>query len=280
VRSPSARLLIGSFLTSLFVLAGCGADPVELPDVVGMPLDEAHRAFEALGFEEFKDADEFEDRSVILDSNWVAISYSPGAGASADVDETITFQVGKRDEQRAIDQLPADSPVAREFAAQQAARRAEEEADRAKDAAEQAAADQEQQDLVTTYVNDLDPLVRLGNRVFAEVDAMSAGIANDVYGLDQTDVVLSAVDSTSTLVDELSANEPPTGSKRAGTHEALVSAAQRLMDAARTLLSAEGADRSSSLARYAEVRAEAGASWNESLSALYAGTGVEPPLQP
>ena len=74
---------MGVVLSSMYLLTGCGADPVQLPDVVGMPLDEAHRTLEALGFEELQDEDAFENRSVIMDANWVVIGYSPAAGNSS-----------------------------------------------------------------------------------------------------------------------------------------------------------------------------------------------------
>ncbi|WP_299957637.1 PASTA domain-containing protein [uncultured Modestobacter sp.] len=271
--SISGRLIVCAALAPLALLTGCGAEEVQLPDLVGLPLDEAHRALEELGFQEFEDQDAFEDRVIVRDANWVVLEVTPGAGEPVAVDQVIAFSVGKLDEQRAIDELPAESPVAQQFAAEQAAER-----DRL--AAEEAEALQEQSELLTGYVNDLDPLVRLGNRVFAEVGAMAAGVQAEEYGLGQVDVVLAAAGSTDTLVDELRSTEPPAGSRRAGTHEELVASAERLTDAARTLLSAEAGERASSLERYGQVVAEARSSWNSALTAMYAGTGIAAPLLP
>ncbi|WP_448617000.1 PASTA domain-containing protein [Modestobacter sp. URMC 112] len=275
---PRSVLSVSTAVSALLLLSGCGADPVELPDLVGMPLDEAHRTLEDLGFEEFEDQDAFEDRSVLMDANWVVVGSSPSAGAAVDLDDTVTFRVGQRDEQRAIEQLPADSPVAVEYAAEQRAEQERTAQEAAEDAAEQAAAEQEHVALLAGYVTELDPLLRLGNRVFAEIDTLAGGVADGEYGLHQTDVVSAGVQSTGTLVSELGLQSPPAGSRRAGTHEDLVAAAEQLTTAARTLLSAEGAERGPSLARYEQVAAEATAAWNEALTAMYAGTGIAPPL--
>ncbi|MFW3169180.1 PASTA domain-containing protein [Geodermatophilus sp. CPCC 206100] len=274
----SARL---AALAAVLVLAtGCGADPLDLPDLVGQPLDEAHRELEAMGFEEFEDLDAFEDRAVFMDANWVVVATSPAPGEPVTPGDVVTFEVGKRDEQRAIDEIPAGSPVAQEYAAAQARVAEEQAADAARQAAEEVEARQASMELVTGYVNELDPLIRLGNSVVAELDATATGIRTQAYGGTQSVVVLSAVEAVETFQAQLADREPPSGSRRAGTHEAMVDASQRFLDGARTLLSADGPARQSSLARYGEVRAEAGAAWNEALTALYRDSGVTPPLVP
>jgi sugar phosphate isomerase/epimerase len=278
VRRSATWIRLASLATVLALTAGCGAEAVDLPDLVGLPLDEAHRELEAMGFEEFEDLDAFEDRPIVLDSNWVVVASSPAAGEPVSPDDVVTFEVGQRDEQQAIDVIPAGSPVAREFAAEQA-RVAEERADEAaREAAKEAEDRQASVELLIGYVNELDPLIRLGNSVVLELDSTAQGIRTQAYGADQALVVLSAVQAVETFHAHLSDREPPAGSRRAGTHDAMVDTTQRFLDGARTLASAEGASRESSLARYAEVRAQAGAAWNEALVALYRDTGVTPPL--
>jgi hypothetical protein len=267
-------------LSGLALVSGCGAEKVTLPDLVGLPLDEAHRALEKLGFEEFDDSDAFDDRTIMLDANWVVVESEPAAGDSVGIDEIVAFHVGKRDERRAIELLPADSPVAQEFAAQEAKEREEQAAEEAAAAADAAEAEAERAELLTGYVDDIDPLLRLATNVFGEIDATADGVRRQDYGADQIAVVTTAVDAASMARDRVAGSVPPTGSRRAGTHEDLVAAAQRWTDAAKTLLSADGVGRASSLTRYAQVRDEAWTAWNAALTAMYTGTSVAPPLLP
>jgi hypothetical protein len=278
VRRSVTSLRLASLAGVLVLATGCGADPVDLPDLVGQPLDEAHRELEAMGFEEFEDVDAFDDRSIFMDANWVVVATSPAAGEPVTPDDVVTFEVGKRDERRAIDGIPADSPVAQEYAAEQARVAEQEAAEAARRAAEEAEERQASIELVTGYVNELDPLIRLGNSVVVNLDETAEGIRSQAYGATQSIVVMSAIQAVDTFQAQLADREPPAGSRRAGTHEAMVDASQRFLDGARTLLSAEGATRQSSLARYGEVRTEAGAAWNEALAALYRNSGVTPPL--
>ncbi|TFV86143.1 PASTA domain-containing protein [Blastococcus sp. CT_GayMR16] len=280
MRSRSTGLFLTLLLSVLALMSGCAAEQVRLPDVVGLPLDEAHRVLEELGFEEFDDSDAFDERAIIRDANWVVLESDPAAGASVALDETVAFQVGKRDERRTVDLLPAGSPVAQEFAAQEAKEQEERAAQEARDAAEEAAGAQARAESVTAYINDVDPVLRLATNVFAEIDATADGVRSEDYGYDQSTVVGTAVDAATMVRDRVAGFVPPNGSRRAGTHEDLVAATQRWTDAARTLLSADGVGRESSLARYAEVRAEAQAAWNQALTALYDGTTVPPPLLP
>jgi hypothetical protein len=281
VRSLVVRGLIPALLLSVLMLtSGCGAEQVALPDLVGMPLDEAHRALEKLGFEEFDDSDAFDDRAIMLDANWVVLESHPAAGETAGLDETVAFQVGKRDERRAVERLPADSPVAQEFAAQEAKQQQDRAVQEAKAAEAAAQADQAHAELLTGYIDDIDPMLRLATNVFGEIDATSDGVRRRTYGGGQAAVVNKAVDAADMARDRVAGLVPPTGSRRAGTHKELAAAAQRWADAAQTLLSADGVGRDSSLARYTQVRTEAHDAWNTALTALYAGTAVAPPLLP
>lgn len=119
---PFARCLIRTLGTTsalglvLTMLTGCGPT-ITAPDVVGMRLDAAHRAFEALGVENFEDTDIIggED-AIFLDANWVVVEQSPPAGtAGVDTDTTIELGVGNEDDPEVLDVIPADSPFAIEI---------------------------------------------------------------------------------------------------------------------------------------------------------------------
>src|SRR3712207_8389682 len=104
-------------------------------------------------------------------------------------------------------------------------------------------------ELLTGYVNELDPLIRLGNSVVLELDSTAQGIRTRAYGADQALVVLSAVQAVETFHAHLSDREPPAGSRRPGTHEAMGETTQDFHDGDRKLASAAGAHREASLPR-------------------------------
>jgi hypothetical protein len=273
-------MLLTALAVGPLLLTGCAAETVPVPDVVGLPLDEAHRMLEKLGVEEFDDRDAFEDRSIVRDANWVVVASSPKAGDPVELDATVSFDVGKRDEQRAIEKLPADSPVAKEFAAAQDRRRRAEEKRQADAVAADAAADREHAAVLTDYINEIDPVIRLATNIYGEIDATAVGVRRKSYGNDQPMVVRKAVDAADLAHSRVAGLVPPQGSRRAGTHQDLVAAAQRWAEAASTLSSADGVGREASLARFAQVRAEAREAWNQAMTALYRGTAVAPPLLP
>jgi len=274
-------LFCAATLIGLGSLTGCGGpDTVAIPDgLIGQPLDEAHRTLEALGFKEFDDHDVIgDDRGISVDSNWVVIATDPRPGGKAELEDTIRFDVGKRDEQAAIDHIPADSPVAVAFAADKA-EQARKKAEQARgDALEQQQATQKQRALLQGYVNQLDPEVRLANRVFALIDDTAAGVRANKYGDSQSNVLFAAQATVAAVGGKIAELEPPDGSKRAGTHDDLVAAVERLREATRTLVSAVDAQRSSSVAKFTQVRAEAGQMWNAALTAMYKDSEVTPPL--
>lgn len=264
-------------------LVGCGSQ-APVPDVVGVALDDAHNKLKEAGFEELDDKDLFEDRSILVDSNWVVLEQAPAAGQAADQDSAVTLRVGKIGEERTIERLPEGSPVLAAAMETEAARTAQTEAARtaqtARDQADQAAATAEQRRLLSGYVNDLDPLVRLGNRLFGEFDRTAQGIREDEYGFTQSDVVRAGLGALDALTNQLEGREPPNGSKRVGSHQAMLTAAARLREGAATLLSAVDDQRASSLARWDDVRRDARAQWNSAIIAVYMDSGVAPPLLP
>lgn len=97
-------------------LSGCGPT-FTAPDVVGMRLDDAHRAFEALGVDKFEDVDVVgDDRTAFFDRNWVVLKQVPAAGTKkVDEDETIRLEIGAVEDDGILERLPEGSPVAVEL---------------------------------------------------------------------------------------------------------------------------------------------------------------------
>lgn len=110
------RSLLPTFASLALVVGfatACGPT-VTAPDVVGMRLDDAHRAFEKLGVDEFEDVDVIGDENTIfLDSNWVVVKQDPAAGTKeVDTGTTIKLQVGNEDDDEVLEMIPADSDFA------------------------------------------------------------------------------------------------------------------------------------------------------------------------
>jgi len=60
----------------LFALVGCGSDPVSVPKVAGLRLDNAHNVVKDAGFKKFDDVDGIASRTAMMDSNWVVAPHS------------------------------------------------------------------------------------------------------------------------------------------------------------------------------------------------------------
>lgn len=136
-------------ILAVAVLAGCGST-LTTPNVVGLPLDKAHQAFEALGITEFEDKDAFEKRNAVVDSNWAVLGQDPAAGAPVDTDTKITLTIGKIGEARTTARLTEGSPVLAKIRAEAATQKADAERKAAADkaAAAKAVADKAAADKV------------------------------------------------------------------------------------------------------------------------------------
>lgn len=258
-------------------LTACGASK-PVADVVGLALDDAHNQLKAAGFKKFKDVDAFEDRSIFRDANWVVLEQSPEAGTATKLGSKITLTVGKKDEERALSQLPGSSPVLiaanaaqREAEAKAAAKAAEEAA---KERAEAAAAAEAAKD----YVDDIDSLIRLVNSAYGELDKTGRGVKKETYGPFATEVASAARGTMEAVVLRLAAEEPPGAADKDEPFDTLQQAADRFVNAAGTLVAATFGARASNLAKFREVIDEAGDQWNAALEDLYSGTGEKAPL--
>jgi Domain of unknown function (DUF4839)/PASTA domain len=137
-------------ILAVAVLAGCGptastpngstastpnGSTASTPNVVGLSLDKAHQAFEALGFKEFDDKDAFENRIALVESNWAVLGQDPAAGTTVNTDTKIKLTIGKIGEDRTTARLPEGSPVLAKIRAEAAAQKADAERKAAADKA-------------------------------------------------------------------------------------------------------------------------------------------------
>lgn len=286
VQRPSwgARALrvfsISLILVWTTLLTACGSDPVAVPDVRGIRLDQAHDMLAAKGFEDSQDKDHFGDRAIFIDSNWVVLEQDPKAGQAVLTDRTIVLRVGKIGEVRTKKALPPDSPVLAEMLAAEAAekkRRDQEAADKAAEEAKRAA---ERTAAAAKYVNQIDPAVRLAIKNHRELATLRRQVADgDVVGAELTLNVSAAADALTALETILNASSPPDLANIDAEHEQLLAAVAGFKRAALTLMSADSAEKKSTLDRFDVVYRQARSDWNAALKSSYSKAGVaNPPL--
>lgn len=74
------------------VLVGCGgSEPVAVPDLVGLPLNEARELADALELDEHDASGQ--DRGVWSPSNWTVAEQNPAAGTSVEPGSTVVVQL-------------------------------------------------------------------------------------------------------------------------------------------------------------------------------------------
>jgi hypothetical protein len=176
-RGAVRRVLAVVVMAALVLLAvsACGSKAT-LPDVVGLALDRAHQKLEAVGFKNFDDRDYFEDRTALLDANWVVIAQGPAAGTQIDTDTKIQLRIGKSDEDRTLAALRDDSPVKQEAVQRQAAEAAKQAANAAQKAAESKAKADERAKVRLAYVGQIDPALRLAQNTLLEIGKLGGEV--------------------------------------------------------------------------------------------------------
>ena len=276
------------------LLAGCGPT-VTLPDVVGMRLDDAHRAMEKLGVENFDDSDIVgDDRMIILDSSWVVIEQSPAGGTEeVDTDTTIELSVGKASDDDILELIPADSPVAEELAAEaeaeaeeQAEDEAEEEAEAVEEAAEEAKQEREEAadrvEEARAYVKDVSSFARRFNKVLVLYDR-NAGYVRD-GGNDLATAAsnaLAAQEFFSAGSSSMPLLMPPDDLDLEGVNTDLGLAMASMALACEALLDAIDTGAPSAFAREERARDEGRDLWAKSIRRIYTVARQEPvPLPP
>jgi hypothetical protein len=289
MRRQIALLPLAS-VSLMAALTGCGQDAA-VPDVVGMRLDKAHQALAAADFEDFEDRDFFpENRSILLDANWVVLAQDPEAKKATGTGTTITLRAGKTDEARAIELLPDGSPVLTEIRAkeaedkarkeQQAGEKAAREAkDQAEEAAKQAKHEAARSAAILAYINDIDPVLRLAQGDLRQVQIVGQEIRSGKTTGDEILVeVADAKVGLGQYREQLVARTPDDGAGRNQAHAALLDALGTFEQAALTLLSANGPDKTGTLSRFDDVYGKAKADWNAALTRAYETTPVPLPL--
>lgn len=280
-----ALIVLPAAALALSVLMGCGEDKVAAPDVVGLSLDKAHQQFEALGVDDFDDADNFGDRGIRGDAGWAVISQDPAPGRKISKDLKIVLKVGKLSEQNTLNLLPENSIARQEAQAKLDAAVASSAAKAAADAekAEQEAAERatEYQRALDTYVDKLDPAVRIAQDSLREIGRLSSRIrSGEVSGIQIDANVLAAMTALDQLDELLDRLEPSDAAQHDDQHDGLREASAKFRQATLTLLSADGSGRKDALDRAASVAAAARTSWNDNLKAIYQDTDVKAPLIP
>ncbi|WP_162257482.1 PASTA domain-containing protein [Phycicoccus sp. Soil802] len=271
------------------LLANCSGEPVPVPNVVGIRLDDAHNALAAKGFEDFEDLDMFDDRAILIDSNWVVLQQDPNPNQETDRGGTVSLRVGKIGEARTRRALPSGSPVLAEIlakekaAADERARRAVADAKRAADqksadAAKQAARAKARTAAAAKYVNSIDPALRLGLTNHRELARLRGQVQNrQVTGEMLTDNVAAATTALKLLSTILESSKPSEEANLGQEHQRLESAVDAFGQAAMTLLSADGPDADAALKRFDVVYAAARGDWNAALRSTYAVAKVAAP---
>lgn len=286
---------VAGFLVALMaatmLLANCGGKQVAVPGVVGLQLDDAHNVLAAKGFEEFEDLDLFDNRSIMLDANWVVLQQDPKPNAQTGEGDKITLRVGKIGEIRTRKALPVGSPVLARLVAQEKkaaedrARKAAEDAKQAAQQKAQAAAEEKKRAAARTaaaasYVNRIDPVVRLAIKNHRELAKLRLQVRDgEVAGDLLVENVTAATQALDMLNTILESSPPPDEAGLDAQHQQLLGAIDGYKRAAFTLMSADGADAQAALKRFDAVYGQASKDWNASLRTSYsAGKVPNPPL--
>lgn len=296
------RVAVAGLLAVLgSLLTGCGPT-VTLPDVVGMRLDAAHRAMEKLGVENFEDTDVVgDDRMIFLDSHWVVVEQSPAGGTKdVDTDTSVELSVGKADDDGILDLIPADSPVAEEFAAEaeaEAAQQAEEQAEAEAEAAEEAererveAAEEAEQERAEAaerlaeareYAKKVAPLARGFNGVLRLYDQNAAYVRNgSVDAVTTASNALAAQEYFSTGAGSMPLAMPPDDLDLGGVNTDMALAMASMVQACDALLDAIDTGAPSAFAREQRLRDDGRDLWASSIRRIYAAAELRPaPLPP
>lgn len=285
-----------SKLTALIVLSlagltACGAPAqVALPDVAGTQLDHAIESLRDAGFENVVSRDGLDDRMILMDSNWVVVGQEPAAVPNASVDTEVELLAMKKDDADVASRLPEGTPVRvelEEVAAAEEREVAEREAEEARrqeaEAAEAALrAEAEAAERATarqSYVEHLDPALRVANQMIGTIEEYAA-VAR-VGGAESWEFQLGAdsvIDLGAALVDGLAVGAPSSEFQLDVEYGRLQAAADTINRACQTLATAYGPTKQTSLERFDEIWDPALREWNESLKALYTGTSVSAPV--
>lgn len=266
--------LVATLAASAIILAGCSKDTVDVPDVTGYRLDDAHNVLKDAGFENFDDIDAIDDRTPMLDANWVVLGQSPPADGQAEKETTIRLDIAKPEDEGVRDRLPVGSPVyeeIRERDERNAAADAELERKEQERRLEQQVKDEQD---IQNFVDSIDPIARITQNAVSDLNNIATAIAGqetvtaaDSYSL--TDIK----EALGLYWDQLEKAPKPINASADQAQEAL----KKFQQAADTLHSAEGVAAAGSIERFHQLWQAARAQYNAGLSGIYAGTTVQLP---
>lgn len=265
---------VATLAASAIVLAGCSKDTFDVPDVTGYRLDDAHNVLKDAGFENFDDVDAIDDRTPMLDANWVVLGQSPAADGQAEKETTIRLDIAKPEDEGVRDRLPVGSPVyeeIRERDERNAAADAELERKEQERRREQQVKDEQD---IQNFVDSIDPIARITQNAVSDLNNIATAIAGretvtatDSYSL--TDIK----EALGLYWDQLEKAPKPINASADQAQEAL----KKFQQAADTLHSAEGVAAAGSIERFRQLWEAARAEYNTGLSGIYAGTTVQLP---
>jgi hypothetical protein len=104
--------IAGAAALLLSVLAGCHAADRPVPDVVGLPLDQAQAALDDDGFTDVSAQGRYGGPFILNEGTWAVLSQHPPAGKRADSGDPVRLEVGPIDHPRTLGLVPAGSQVA------------------------------------------------------------------------------------------------------------------------------------------------------------------------
>lgn len=265
---------VATLAASAIVLAGCSKDTFDVLDVTGYRLDDAHNVLKDAGFENFDDVDAIDDRTPMLDANWVVLGQSPAADGQAEKETTIRLDIAKPEDEGVRDRLPVGSPVyeeIRERDERNAAADAELERKEQERRREQQVKDEQD---IQNFVDSIDPIARITQNAVSDLNNIATAIAGretvtatDSYSL--TDIK----EALGLYWDQLEKAPKPINASADQAQEAL----KKFQQAADTLHSAEGVAAAGSIERFRQLWEAARAEYNTGLSGIYAGTTVQLP---
>jgi len=234
----------------LFALVGCGSDPVSVPKVAGLRLDNAHNVVKDAGFKKFDDVDGIASRTAMMDSNWVVLSQTPGADQRAKTSVSVKLEIAKPGDPGVRERLPADSPVLADLQNKDAAadQQGADEAKRQENDAKKKA--EAQATKAQSFVDKVDPLARLAKNALTDLNALAQDIAGTGAVSTRSSARLQDI-KLSLGVYKTSLDDAP--DKLTAPTDQLLDSVDGLVRAANTLLSADGASARGSLGRFRQV---------------------------
>ncbi len=277
-------------------LTACGPT-ITMPNVVGMRLDDAHRALEKLDVDEFEDVDVLgKEDTIFLDRNWVVVSQNPAAGtAKVDTGTKVELSVGNQDDKEVLDRIPSDSPFALEQS-EKAAEREKDAAEKEKLAQEEAkqkakdarAAKKKLRHDAQAYAKKIDRV--LGESVPGLVN-LYVGNADKVHASGGGPVVaaqnaIAARDAFDRLLSSFNTKEigPPDSldsiKQLDGVADRMRDAMAGFAEASRHLITAIDTGAPSAFANELSARERAIQEWNRAMRDIYGAADRKPTLIP